>query len=702
MAWSIGIEALGTTDDPKKVELQSELEQHQAIRQLLRSTWSAFFARFGRLREVQLRVIPAIMSRCDVLVTAPTAGGKTEAVMAPVCELIKGEHMDGLSCLYITPTRALVNDLFARLDPQFAQLGLRLGRQTGDHSQSKAANVVITTPESLESMLTFKKGMLSSLRIVVMDEIHLLDGTPRGDQLRLLLRRLQRYLEWVNPNQSLTRIAISATVAEPQRIADVYLGTDSRIISVAGQRPIVCEYLRPQDGQDVVECIVKGMDAFADVRKVLVFANRRRDVDEYADRFHDRCPKPFEVFGHHGSLGRDQREAVEKGFRNAKHTVCIATMTLEIGIDIGDVDLVVCIDPPNNLSSFLQRIGRGCRRLQSATRVLCFSSDAHSELVFRAYELGAKHGIPQSPLPPVRRSVLLQQVLAYLAQTDRGRRTEKQFIEVFCDQVSPAIQPDVLHEVLVDMVGSELLSYDEGIYRLGRRGSDFVSSLKIYSNFTSKTEIAVVDAESGKTVAYVGSADSDRIKIAGKRYLVTDQRSPGKIAVRSTDAKGGASPGYVAKSHFGFSSEVGACLARYLDIPEGEITFTETGHVFTWLGTLHNVVLANCLKASGIVAKPSSFSLKFEQRIEPHALLASLRKASLLVGNSGVTGSLSIESLADCGAHHQALSEYARDRSRSDWIDSRFLQAWSAEAQIARLMPSTDARFESLMLLVQI
>ena len=109
------------------------------------------------------------------------------------------------------------------------------------------------------------------------------------------------------------------------------------------------------------------MNSFADVRKVLVFSNRRRDVDEYADLFREKCPKQIEIFGHHGSLGRDQREHVEQGFRNAKSALCIATMTLEIGIDIGDVDLVVCIDPPSNLSSFLQRIGRGCRRLQSAT-----------------------------------------------------------------------------------------------------------------------------------------------------------------------------------------------------------------------------------------------------------------------------------------------------------------------------------------------
>ncbi|MEZ6081258.1 MAG: DEAD/DEAH box helicase [Pirellulaceae bacterium] len=640
---------MDSIDRQPNLDLQSQLAEHQAIHQQLRITWNVFFAKFGRLRDVQLKVIPAIMTGADVLVTAPTAGGKTEAVMAPVCELIKSERMEGLSCLYVTPTRALVNDLFARLDPQLSQLELRLGRQTADHSQPKDTNVLITTPESLESMLTFKKHLLSNIRIVVMDEIHLLDGTARGDQLRLLLNRLRKYLDWVNnDDKKVTRIAISATVSDPQRIAQVYLGNNAKIVSVVGQRPIECEYISPQDGWDVVDCIVQGMDTFTDVRKVLVFANRRRDVDEYADLFREKCPKQIEIFGHHGSLGRDQREDVEKGFRNAKNALCIATMTLEIGIDIGDVDLVVCIDPPNNLSSFLQRIGRGCRRLQSATRVLCFSSDPISELVFRAYELGAKHGLPQTPLPPLRRSVLLQQMLAYLEQTDRRRRTENQLLEVFCDPGRPAIRPEVVRAVAADMVATGLLTFDEGIYRIARHGSDFVSSSKIFSNLAPKTEVAVVDADSGKTVAYVGSTNSDKIKIAGKRYEIADQQVGGKISVRATDAKGAVSPEYVAKGHFGFSSEVGACLANYLGISSTEIVFIESGCVFTWLAKLHNTVLANCLKASGIHAIPHSFCLKLGQNVEPHSLLSSLKQAAVRVANGHGIGSLTIESLADC------------------------------------------------------
>src|SRR5690606_8761602 len=122
------------------------------------------------------------------------------------------------------------------------------------------------------------------------------------------------------------------------------------------------------------------------------------------------CP----VYGHHGSLAKAQREATEERFKSDREAICVATMTLEVGIDIGDIDLVICMDPPFSLSSFLQRIGRGCRRLNGRSRVLGVARDRAGEITFKAMIRQATLVMPTGPVAPFRRSVLFQQILAYL------------------------------------------------------------------------------------------------------------------------------------------------------------------------------------------------------------------------------------------------------------------------------------------------
>ena len=156
-------------------ELDQLLGQHQAARQKLPNSWNAFFARFGSLRQVQLLAIPRVLAGENLLVSAPTAGGKTEAVIAPLCEQIVTQRWSDLSVLLIVPTRALVNDLYQRLAVPCDQMKVRLGRKTSDHaiSESLTEQLLVTTPESAESLLTFRREALASVRAVVLDEIHL-------------------------------------------------------------------------------------------------------------------------------------------------------------------------------------------------------------------------------------------------------------------------------------------------------------------------------------------------------------------------------------------------------------------------------------------------------------------------------------------------------------------------------------------------
>ena len=416
--------------------LDSLLYQHRSLRQLMPRAWNAFFASFGQLRPVQLQAMPVILTGRNVLVTAPTAGGKTEAVLAPLCERLARRRWTGLSVLVITPTRALVNDLYERLHRPLDQMGIQLGRKTADHGLSNDTQdqVLLTTPESVESLLTFRRASLESVQAVVLDEIHLLDGSPRGDQLRAVLSRLSVFRHHVGGTGfvGLQSIAMSATVADPRRLASVYLGTASEVVAVSGQRELEARILLAggTDKHRAEEAMIAA-DGFGDVHKVLVFVNSRKQVDAAAGYYRfgrfSHCP----VYGHHGSLSKARREETETRFKSDTEAICVATMTLEVGIDIGDIDLVICMDPPFSLASFLQRIGRGCRRLNGRTRVLCVSRDRAGELMFEALVQQGTLGMPLGPTAPMRRSVLFQQVLAYLKQAPKHRRVTAQFLKVF-------------------------------------------------------------------------------------------------------------------------------------------------------------------------------------------------------------------------------------------------------------------------------
>ncbi|MBQ8037917.1 MAG: DEAD/DEAH box helicase, partial [Proteobacteria bacterium] len=234
------------------------LESEARIRAALSCTWHAFFARFPHLRDVQRAAIPPILKGESVLVQAPTASGKTEALMAPVLERFlkyrkharkplpanaqaaKG-HKDvgtGPAILLVAPTKALCNDLYRRLQQPVSNIGLELALRTGDNPNYKVANpphIVITTPESLDSLISRKPASFLYLESIIIDEIHLIHANGRGDQLQCLLARLRI----LNKGRPLQVCASSATVPETERIASDFLGPESRTISCpAGTRDI--------------------------------------------------------------------------------------------------------------------------------------------------------------------------------------------------------------------------------------------------------------------------------------------------------------------------------------------------------------------------------------------------------------------------------------------------------------------------------
>ncbi|MCK5259394.1 MAG: DEAD/DEAH box helicase, partial [Thermoplasmatales archaeon] len=321
----------------------------EEIKKQLTRTWIPFFSRFGKFTLIQELTIPYILNRENVVVISPAASGKTEAVIAPLIEnLIEKDNFNAdsasLKILYISPTRALVNDLYRRLVDPITYCGVSLGRKTGDRpglDYEKLPNVLLTTPESFDSLLTRHPKIFLGLKIVVLDEIHLLDNTPRGDQLRILLRRLRKI------NDNLQYCALSATIDDLDIGSRYFL--NAKVCFLKSMREI--EYLLIPNKNFVTKLFE--IITQRKLKKILVFFNARSLAELFSQEF-NRPPFQDAILVHHASLQKQCREEVERQMNNSDRAILCATSTLELGIDIGDVDCIVLFRPPFDISSLLQ------------------------------------------------------------------------------------------------------------------------------------------------------------------------------------------------------------------------------------------------------------------------------------------------------------------------------------------------------------
>jgi ATP-dependent Lhr-like helicase len=397
----------------------------EKIKQQLQRTWIPFFSRFGNFTPIQELTIPHVLRGENVVIISPAATGKTEAVIAPLLEnLIKRGSFENteaaLKILYISPTRALVNDLYRRLYDPITYCNISLDRKTGDRPKidnKHLPHVLLTTPESFDSLLTRQTKIFLSCAAVVLDEIHLLDNTPRGDQLRTLLNRLRKI------NNNLHYYALSAT------IDDLTIGSryfqDAKVCFLKTAREI--EFLLIPHIHFVTRLFEIAKKKH--LEKLLIFFNARSYVEAFSQKL-DQPPFQDKVLVHHASLPKERREEVEKIMNSSKQAILCATSTLELGIDIGDVDGVVLYRPPYNVSSLLQRIGRGNRRTDKLFAIGVYMND-WEKIVFETFfdcaqrgQLFEKHYQPSL-------SVIPQQIYSYLYQRRRIGTTLKSLCSIF-------------------------------------------------------------------------------------------------------------------------------------------------------------------------------------------------------------------------------------------------------------------------------
>lgn len=333
----------------------------------------------------------------SALLIAPTGGGKTLAGFLPSLADLSDHPSAGLHTLYISPLKALAVDVHRNLELPIAQAGLaiRAETRTGDTSQSKRQRqrskppqILMTTPESLALMLSYSDApaMFRPLKAVIVDEIHALAGTKRGDLLSLALTRLATLAPHAR------RVGLSATVAEPARLA-AWLGsglaTPPRIIrGAAGAKPgiriLQTDARIPWGGHMALRAIPEVYAALKTAQTAIVFVNTRAQAELAFRELWRINDDNLAIALHHGSLAAEQRRKVEAAMAEGRLRAVVATASLDLGIDWGAVDLVVQLGAPKGVSRLLQRIGRSNHRLDSPSRALLVPGNRFELLECRA------------------------------------------------------------------------------------------------------------------------------------------------------------------------------------------------------------------------------------------------------------------------------------------------------------------------------
>jgi ATP-dependent Lhr-like helicase len=333
---------------------------------------------WSELRPLQDAAVAPVLDGKHALFLAPTAGGKTEAAVLPVLSRIVAEGWHPLSAIYLAPLRALLNNLLPRLEQYASFTGHRVALWHGDVGQSQRTRIIadppdilLTTPESLESMLISRRvnerWLFPHLRTVIVDEVHSFAAGDRGWHMLSILERLTRL-----SGRELQRIGLSATVGNPEELLQWLTG------SCTGDRVVLSPPAESIAEPKVTLDFVGSLDNAATVisrlhrgKKRLVFVDSRRRVEELALALRSL---DVTTFVSHGSLGRDERHRAEQAFSEATDCVIVATSTLELGIDVGDLDRVIQIDSPTTVAGFLQRVGRTGRRPGTSRNALFLAS----------------------------------------------------------------------------------------------------------------------------------------------------------------------------------------------------------------------------------------------------------------------------------------------------------------------------------------
>lgn len=499
------------------------------------------------LRDVQKESADALFNTdSNVLITSGTASGKTEAALFPILTLIDEKPSNSIAVLYISPLKALINDQFERLEMLLSGRDFPIKAWHGDVSSDRKQKlmerprgILQITPESLEGLLMRRKdtaaSMFSDLRFVIIDEVHSFMGSDRGMQVICLLERLQRLIGY-----SPRRIALSATLSDYSS-ATSYIssgsGRDTIVVGAGGERrklrlKVESIPVSEEDDSAFIEHLYETVKA----RKCLIFSNSRLETEATARKLKEEAKRrgDRDIFLlHHGSLSSAERERSERLMkRDDGAKVILATVTLELGIDIGDLDLIVQIGAPWSVSSFVQRLGRS-GRVTGISEMLFIDkvyTDTKPEIpwgllrMIAIIELYLKDRWIESPKSRRKPySLLFEQTLSILnsntSMTPSSLAREVLSLSCFHDRISQ----DEYRTMLRHLIATDILEQmGDGSLIIGVKGSEIVYDRGFAAVFQGDAGYSVMskDGEVG-TISEMPDV-GDVFYLAGKGWKVVE------------------------------------------------------------------------------------------------------------------------------------------------------------------------------------
>ena len=501
----------------------SEFEQlHPSLRYHVVNTlgWST-------LRPTQLAAIAPIHAGSHCLLLAPTAGGKTEAAAIPILSRMLVEAWPATSVLYVCPIKALLNNLEHRLSHYAGLVGRQVEVWHGDISQSRknralkdAPDILLTTPESIEAMLisvrVHRPSWFGNLRAVIVDELHAFAADDRGWHLRSVLHRLDQYRE-----RPLQRIGLSATVSNPSDLLAWFAPSGTRAVvgsaSVSTDADVTIDHVASlENAAIVISRLHRG-------EKRLVFCDSRSSAEQLSSMLRAR---QMRTFVSHASLSLSERRQAEAAFSEEKDCVIVATSTLELGIDVGDLDRVIQIDSPSSVSSFLQRMGRTGRRTGSRRNCLFLTTNDNAFLLALGVTQKWSEAWVEAAVPPAEPwHIVAQQALVLILE--RGEVPTTELVGLLHGSFAELRLEDIA-DLIEHLVTRQFLDRSEGVVRIGpeterafARGhyrellASFSGSMLLTGRHGSN-EVGYIDP-----TVLTGEQDNRLLLLAGRSWRVT-------------------------------------------------------------------------------------------------------------------------------------------------------------------------------------
>ena len=532
---------------------------------------------FPKPTEPQEKTIPKILEGKNVLLISPTATGKTEAAFLPVLSmLLQAPKTPGIKVLYITPLRALNRDMLERMEWWCNNLDIKLAVRHGDTElkertrQSRSPpDILITTPETLQAILSgwLLRQHLQSLRWVIIDEVHELADSKRGSQMSLALERIRTLI-----GKDFQMIGLSATIGSPDKVAQFLVG-DKRsveIIRVPVAKLVKLKILFPKPTEEDVRLAGKLYthpevaarlriirDYMTKYKSVLLFTNTRSISEVLASRI-KVWDVDFPVSIHHGSLAKPSRIAAEKGLKSGDLKGLIATSSLELGIDVGRIDLVIQYMSPRQVTRLIQRVGRAGHTYGHVAEgvVIGMDSDDTLEALVIA-RMALKEELEPVEIPPKPFDALTHQIAGLLLKT---RRLEFSEILELAKNAYPYedLTMEDVEKLLKYMHGRfprlAWVSFeDKVVLKPSRTKALFEYYFDNLSMIPEEKQFLVIDESTDTSIGVLDEAFMAEYGKAGTKFIIRGSpwqiihTTEDKVYVRPVDDPTGAIPSWIGE-----------------------------------------------------------------------------------------------------------------------------------------------------------